>query len=144
MVLKRILKIALLVSCILLTALCIILMYTVLIIEKSTFEYSMLFPLTMILTGILSVIYQFKTYKFYSLKVFTPDFKYRFFWIGNALYVLSIFSMIAFILYSIHELKETELTPEIVSVLIICASFFIIGVSILIKKSYSTRKLAIK
>jgi hypothetical protein len=139
--LKRILKIVLLVCCILLTSLSAILMYTVLITEKSPFEYSMLFPLTMVISGVLSIIYHFKTFKYYSLKGTITDLKDGLLWVGNMLFALSIFSMIIFILYSINKLTEAKLRPEIVSVLVICVFVFILGISLIFEEVLLYKKI---
>ncbi|WNH11251.1 hypothetical protein [Thalassobellus suaedae] len=86
---KRALKITLLIICVLHTGFVIALMYFVLLVEKESFEYSMLIPLFMIITGVLSISYNFKTLKLYNPKIEIIVFKDAVLWVGNLLFALS-------------------------------------------------------
>ncbi len=106
MKIKRFFKIVLLICSLVLTSISIVLMYTVIVVEGSSFEYSMLIPLSMIPTGILSVIYHIKTLKYYSLNYVYKDLKDSFLWVGNLLFAGSVFLMTFFMLYSIYSQKK--------------------------------------
>ena len=101
-----------------LTSLAAVLMYTVVIVESTTFEYSMLIPLSMIPTGVFSIIYHLKTLKYYSLSFVYKELNDVILWIGNLLFALSISSLALFMLYSIYKILERDSVPEIFYILI--------------------------
>lgn len=140
MKIKRLLKILLLVCCFALTSISVVLMYTVLIVENSSFEYSMLIPLSMIPTGVLSVIYHIRTLKHYSLNFVYKDLKDAVLWIGNLLFALCIFTMAFFMLYAIYSLNEVDLSSEFIYILIFCGIILLLGVTLILEERLLYRK----
>ncbi len=141
MKIKRFLKIVLLICCFVLTSISIALMYTVIILENNPFEYSMLIPLLMISTGILSIIYHFKTLKYYSLNIIVKDLKDGFLWVGNLLFAISILSMGLFLFYSIFNIKGINLRPEFFYMVAFCSIIFLIGVILIIEERWLYKKI---
>ena len=141
MKIKRFFKIVLLICCLLLTLISIVLMYTVVIVQNSTFEYSMLIPLLMIPTGVLSVIYHFKTLKYYSLNFDASDLKDFFLWVGNFLFALSTLSMIFFMMYSIYNLEKVEMNSGLYYGIIFCGFIFLICIFLIIEESWLYKRV---
>lgn len=130
---KRILKIILLVIGILLTGFISVLMYVVCIENGEPFVYSMLPPLSMIVTGGLSTAYHFKTFKFYSLKTSRLFIKETVLWVGNALFTLSIILMALYLVYKIYEDYKTSDNDVIYIVFIIIVIMLVFGISLAIE-----------
>lgn len=143
MKIKRFFKIVLLICCFALTSLSAVLMYTVLIAESSPFEYSMLFPLSMIPTGILSIIYHVKTLKHYSLSYVYKELNDSFLWIGNLLFAISISLLSLFMLYSVYNIIERDFGSEILYVLIFCIVVLLIGVLLILEERLLYKKYII-
>lgn len=143
MKIKRFLKIVLLVLSFVLSSLATVLMYVVLIIENTTFEYSMLIPLSLIPTGVLSVIYHIKTLKYYSLNFVYKGLKDVVLWIGNFLFAVAILTMTFFLFYAIYSLNEAELTSELLYVLIFSLVTLFLGVILILEERLLYKKLNI-
>lgn len=143
MKLKRILKIALLIVSIALTGFLVALMYTVFYIENARFEYSMLIPLFMIPTGILSIGYHFKTIKFYSLKSKATGFKDVVLWVGNTLFATSQVLTALYLSYSLYLLYQTNQNTEVYIAYMVCLLMFIFGLCLFLE-TYHLYKRIIK
>lgn len=143
MKIKRFLKIVLLVLSFALTSLAIALMYTVIIVENNAFEYSMLIPLSMIPTGILSVIYHIKTLKHYSLNFVYKGFKDGILWIGNLLFAGAILTMTFFFLYAISRIEQENFGKELIYILIFSLITFSLGVILILEERVLYKKLNI-
>ncbi|WP_418603468.1 hypothetical protein [Hwangdonia sp.] len=141
MKIKRFFKILLLICCLLLTSMSIALMYSVIIVEKGSFEYSMLIPLLMVPTGALSVIYHFKTFKYYNFTFNTSIIKDVVLWVGNVLFAISTFLMAFFMLYSIYSLNKTKLSSELYSIIIFCGIIFLIVVFLIIEEIWLYKRI---
>lgn len=141
MKLKRILKIALLIVSIALTGFLVALMYTVFYIENARFEYSMLIPLFMIPTGVLSVIYHFKTLKYYNLKNTVFGLKDVVIWVGNALFALSQILTALYLTYSLYWITIRNQNTEIYIAMVICFFMLVLGVCLAIEEYYLYKRI---
>lgn len=138
---KRFFKIILLICCFLLTAISTVLMYTVIVIQNGHFEYSMLFPLSMIPTGILSVIYHVKTLKYYSLSFVYNDLNDGFLWIGNLLFAVSTASMGFFMMYSLYSIGNADLNSELILIFVFCSVIVLIAAVLVLEERWLYRRL---
>ncbi|MCF7569247.1 hypothetical protein L3X37_12860 [Sabulilitoribacter arenilitoris] len=100
----------------------------------------MLIPLSMILTGFLSIIYHIKTLKHYSLNFVYKDFKDAVLWIGNLLLAISIFTMAFFMLFAIYSLNEVDLSFEFIYMFIFCGIILLLGVTLILEERLLYRK----
>lgn len=140
MKIKRFLKIVLLICCFVLTSISIALMYTIIIVENNSFEYSMLIPLSMIPTGVLSIIYHIKTLKHYSINYVYKDLNDSFLWVGNLLFAISISSMALSMIYSFYGIREIDLNPKLFYALIFCGVILLIGMILILEEKWLYKK----
>ena len=141
--LKRILKISLLIISIALTGFLVALMYIVFYIENARFEYSMLIPLFMIPAGVLSVVYHFKTMRFYGLKSKATGFKDVVLWVGNTLFAISQVLTAFYLLYSLYLLYQTNQNTEVYIAYMVCLLMFVFGLCLFLE-TYHLYKRIIK
>lgn len=141
MKLKRILKIALLIVSIVITGFLVALMYTVFYIENARFEYSMLIPLLIIPTGVLSIIYHFKTLRFYSFKTNAIGFKDVVLWVGNGLLALSLILTSLYLTYSLYSVFIRNQNTELYFAMAICFFMLISGLSLAIEEYHLYKRI---
>lgn len=96
-------KIALLVSSILIFGFLLFAIYSVLIVKAEKFEYSMLILFAVTMAGFLSVIYQAKTLKYYKLDSIIITSNIKVFWVGNLLFSIALFCFSLYFLYFIYS-----------------------------------------
>ncbi len=140
MKIKRFFKIILLICCLALTSIFIVLMYTVIILENNPFEYSMLIPLSIISTGVLSIIYHIKTLKHYSINYVYKDLNDSFLWVGNLLFAISISLMALFMIYSFYSMREIDLNPKLFYAFVFCGVILLIGVVLILEEKWLYKK----
>lgn len=95
-------KIGLLISSFIICAFLLFAVYSVLMLEATKFEYSMLILFAVTITSFFSVIYHVKTLKYYSggLTIIKPDIKV--FWVGNLLFSIALFCFSLYFLYTMY------------------------------------------
>ena len=133
---KRVLKIILLAINIIFTMLLVLLMYSVLIVEESDFEYSMLIPLFLILTGVFSIIFHFRTLELYKTNRTITEFKNLTLWIVNVVFALTL---IATALLLIYVLLEGDFREEDWVFILLLAIFFtmiMLGTGLIVEERY--------
>ncbi len=130
---KKGIKIALLVLSFAFVAMISFAAYTIIIVENEKFDYEMLYFLPMILGGVLSMIYQLKTMKFYSLKTKSLELTGKLFWIGNIIFSITLFCFSLYFLYLIYtsyvnlegDMKSSMVIALAVTVLILLLAVFL-------------------
>lgn len=135
---KKGIKIALLVFSFVIVAFVSVAAYSILIIENAKFEYEMLFLLAIILGGVLSIIYQIKTIKFYSLKTEKLELTGKLFWIGNVAFSFTLFCFSLYFLYFIYisfENFERDMRGSIIVTLVITILILLLAVFLAIEAS---------
>lgn len=131
-------KIALLVLSFAIVALVCIASYSILIIENTKFEYEMLFLLATILGGVLSLVYQIKTIKFYNTKTKKLELHGRLFWIGNIIFSITLFCFGLYFLYFIYisyASFEGNMEGSIIITLTITILILLVGVFLALETS---------
>jgi peptidoglycan/LPS O-acetylase OafA/YrhL len=130
---KRGIKIALLILSFAIVCLVSAATYSILVIEQTKFEYEILLLLAIILGGVLSMVYQIKTMKFYSLKTKNLELKGKLFWIGNLVFSISLFCFSLYFIYFIYisyanfeaGMQNSILITLAITILILLVGFFL-------------------
>ena len=133
MKLRRLLKILLLVVCIVLTGFLSFFMYIVFLDESTPFEYGMLIPVFMMLTGFLSVAYHIKTLKFYSVKTKLLSFKDLVLWVANALFAIALILAALYLAYKLYTVYEVKPNNQIYIAYLIVFLMFVLGVCLILE-----------
>jgi len=133
MKLRRLLKILLLLVCVLLTGFLSAFMYAVFFEENTPFDYGLLTPLFMMLTGFLSVAYHIKTLKFYSVKTKLLYFKDLVLWVGNVLFALSQVLTALYLVYKFYTVYEVNPNNQIYIAYLIVFLMFVLGVCLILE-----------
>ena len=133
MKLRRLLKILLLVVCIVLTGFLSFFMYIVFFDESTPFEYGMLIPVFMALTGVLSVAYHIKTLKFYSVKTKLLYFKDLVLWVANALFAIALILAALYLAYKLYLVYEVKPNNQIYIAYLIVFLMFVLGVCLILE-----------
>lgn len=143
MKLKKGIKIVLLILSFLIVSFVCLATYMILVIENAKFEYEMLFLVGIILGGALSIVYQIKTLRFYSLKTNTLELTGKLFWIGNLFFSVILFCFSLYFLYFIYinfENFKSDVPVNViialvaVVVILVVAVFLAIEISVLYKR----------
>lgn len=116
-------------------------MYTVIVVQSEAFEYSMLFPLSMIPTGVLSIIYHVKTLKHYSLSFVYNGLHDGFLWIGNLLFAVSTASMGFFMMYSLYSIGNADLNSELILIFVFCCVIVLIAAVLVLEERWLYRRV---
>jgi len=130
---KKGIKIALLILSFAIVCLVSTATYSILVIEDAKFEYEILLLLAVILGGVLSMVYQIKTLKFYSLKTKKLELKGKLFWIGNIIFSISLFCFSLYFLYFIYisyanfdrSMENSVLIKLAITILILLVGVFL-------------------
>ncbi len=138
MKIKKGIKIALLVLSLAIVIFVSFATYSILIIENAKLEYEMLFLLAIILGGVLSIVYQIKTMRFYTLKAKKPELTGKLFWVGNILFSLTLFCFSLYFLYFIYisfENFDGTIRNSMIITLVITVFILILAVFLAIEAS---------
>ncbi|SER03870.1 hypothetical protein SAMN05421824_2861 [Hyunsoonleella jejuensis] len=138
MKLKKGIKITLLVLSTAIVAFVIVVSYSILILENTKFEYEMLLLLAAILGGVLSIVYQIKTMKFYNTKNEKLELQGKLFWIGNMVFSIMLFCFGLYFLYFIYisyVSLERNLGSGILITLAITVLILLVGVFLALETS---------
>ncbi|MFL1013636.1 hypothetical protein [Flavisericum labens] len=124
-------------SSIILVLLMSILMYFVLIVETSPFEYTMLIPVFLMLTGVLSVVFHFKTLEIYNVKKYTvTEFKNVLLWAVNAVFAIGLITTALYLIYTLLEADFREEYSIFISLLSIFALMILLGSGLLLEERF--------
>ncbi|MCF7560579.1 hypothetical protein L3X39_08010 [Sabulilitoribacter multivorans] len=134
--LKKVFKIVLSVSSIVITGLMILGLYTSLSIRNSTLSYAFYVSLTYCFAGVLSIIYHFKTLKFYNKeqeKQHSIDLPI---WVSNVIFSLLLIYFSISTGYSFYKINEEAISNATLVIYAFCLIFLLIGLCLIIEQRY--------
>ncbi len=139
--LLKIILLILSVSCI---GLIIIGMYSIVFVQNSKLQWSMLIPVLMIVCGFLGVVYQIKTYKYYTKNKGNCKVKGKIFWIANGVFAAALCITSLFAFYSYYEIYgETimAMNSDTLEFVFIFTGLLALGIALSIEESVLYKRL---
>ena len=138
---KRLLKIIQFLLSILFIGLVTVMMYYVVIIEESSLEYRMLVPLSLIIIGVLSLMYQIKTLKYYRITYVNYKIEDIFLWVSNGLFAFILILLALYFGYEIIEANFGDVLTEYFLAISVCVFPLLLGLSLFFEERYLYKRL---
>lgn len=131
---KRILKIALLACSIIVTGVMVVAVYSLLVNRNTPLNIGMYVNIFICITGILSVTYHFKTFKFYKKNEGNKKLKDTLLWVSNIIYALLLIYISSSISYSFYKMnKDGIIDSEFYIMYLFCFFVFLLGIFLIIE-----------
>lgn len=138
------LKIILLILSISCIGLIIIGMYSIVFVQNSKLNWRMLIPVLVIVFGFLGVVYQIKTYKYYTNNKGNCKVEGKIFWIANGVFAAALCVISLFAFYSYYEIYgETimAMNSDTLEFVFIFTGLLALGIALSIEESVLYKRL---
>lgn len=142
MKLKRILKIILLISCFLVTSLMIVGVYSVIIAGNSPLDYDMYINILLCLAGVISIVYHFKTLKFYKETALKKIMIEVSLWVSNLIFALLLIYLSLKSVYTFYNFNlEGTIDSDLYIMYLFCLFFLLLGVCLVFEESVLYKRI---
>ncbi|SFZ93278.1 hypothetical protein SAMN05428642_10342 [Flaviramulus basaltis] len=137
MKLRRILKIILLICSFVVTGIMVVAVYSLLVNNNTPLNFGMYVNMLICITGILSITYHFKTFKFYKKEKHNKILKDTSLWVSNIIYALLLIYISSRISYSFYKMNKGDtIDSEFYIMYLFCFFVFLLGIFLIIEERW--------